>query len=166
MSFNPTLDAVPDVSLPLRAHRLSGARGGWGWGFLPSFAAALIGTMLSIAAALVVSRWEDRNAERTFDVIAENHSMALQHGLDEYLTKLMALRALFNSEDTVGRGEFEAFAQALLRYNSDAQNSLVAAAGPARRARRVRADRCARGTRRLRHPEPCGRRQPLPIAAA
>jgi diguanylate cyclase (GGDEF)-like protein len=121
MSFNPTLDAVPDVSLPLRAHRLGGARGGWGWGFLPSFAAALIGTMLSIAAALVVSRWEDRNAERTFDVIAENHSMALQHGLDEYLTKLMALRALFDSEDTVGRGEFEAFAQALLRYNSDAQ---------------------------------------------
>jgi methyl-accepting chemotaxis protein len=45
--------------------------------------------------------------------------MVLQHGLDEYLTKLLALRALFDSsDDTVSRGEFEAFAGTLLSYGS------------------------------------------------
>jgi methyl-accepting chemotaxis protein/CHASE1-domain containing sensor protein len=91
------------------------------WDLRPpaSLAAALIGIALSIVAGFGAWHWEDRQSELAFDVTAENNSMVLQHGLDEYLTRLLALRALFDSsDDTVTRGEFEAFAEALVRYSS------------------------------------------------
>jgi diguanylate cyclase (GGDEF)-like protein len=89
---------------------------------LPMLTAAGLGVAVSIAAWFVVALWEDRHAKLEFDAIAENHFMVLQSGLNEYLHKLRALRALFDSSDgQVTRGEFETFAGAFLQYNSAIQ---------------------------------------------
>jgi methyl-accepting chemotaxis protein len=118
MSFARLTD-IRDIPFVLR-RRFPG-RTARAWGLQPpaSLTAAVVGIVLSMAAGFIMSRWEDRQAELAFDRVAENRSMALQHGLDEYLTTLLALRALFDSsDDTVTRGEFEAFAGTLLRYSS------------------------------------------------
>lgn len=47
--------------------------------------------------------------------------MALQKGLNEYLNKLVALRALFDSSSEVTRGEFEAFTSSFVQYGSAIQ---------------------------------------------
>jgi diguanylate cyclase (GGDEF)-like protein len=78
--------------------------------------------MLSFTAWLLISRWEDRHAQVAFNVVAENHFMVLQNGLTEYLNKLRALRALFDSsDDEITRREFEAFSRPLLQSNSAVQ---------------------------------------------
>jgi methyl-accepting chemotaxis protein/CHASE1-domain containing sensor protein len=119
LRYNRDISFPLHISFPLRIRQLGSMRRTWGLRPPASLCATLIGIVLSMAAGYVVWRWEDRRAELTFDVIAENSSMVLQHGLDEYLTKLLALRALFDSsDDEVSRGEFESFAQTLLRYSS------------------------------------------------
>lgn len=86
---------------------------------LPIFASATLGITLSVAAWILVARWEDRHAALAFDVVAENHFMVLQNGLTEYLGKLRALHALFDSsDDGVTRNEFEAFARPVLQSSS------------------------------------------------
>jgi diguanylate cyclase (GGDEF)-like protein len=89
---------------------------------VPLLLAATIGVALSVTAALLVARWEDKRAEMQFTAIAENQFMALQNGLNEYLTKLVTLRALFDSSDLpVSRKEFGAFAQSHLKSSSAIQ---------------------------------------------
>jgi diguanylate cyclase (GGDEF)-like protein len=89
---------------------------------VPTFVAAIIGIILSIAAAFTVSLWENRYARLAFNTAAENYSMVLQNGVNEYLSKLLALRALFNStDDQVTRSEFDAFARPVLEANSAIQ---------------------------------------------
>ena len=93
------------------------------WGqsrrFLPMFMAAAVGVALSIAAGFLVSRSENRHADLEFNAIAENHYLVLQNGLNEYLNKLLTLRALFDSsDDQVSRKEFEAFARPHLQSSS------------------------------------------------
>ena len=63
--------------------------------FLPMFMASAIGAALSIGAGLLVSQWEDRVGIREFDSVAENQSGILQNGIIQYLSRLVALRALF-----------------------------------------------------------------------
>jgi diguanylate cyclase (GGDEF)-like protein len=89
---------------------------------LPGFAVAGIGLALSTAAWLAVSRWEDRLASLSFDTTAQNYAMVLQNGLNEYLGKLAALRALFESSPQTTRGEFAVFARRLLQTESAIQN--------------------------------------------
>ncbi len=89
---------------------------------LPSIAAAIIGVAITTAAAYVVSVGEQRNAKLAFDVAAENRSRVLQAGLNEYLTKLGASQAMFNSvDDKITRREFENYANAMLRFSSSIQ---------------------------------------------
>ena len=89
---------------------------------VPSLVTATIGIALSIIAAFMVSLWEDRYAKLAFNSVAENYSMALQNGVNEYVTKLVALRALFNSsDDQTTRSEFEAFTRPVLQANSAIQ---------------------------------------------
>jgi diguanylate cyclase (GGDEF)-like protein len=98
-------------------------RGGWNRQIIPGFVAAAIGIALSLTAAFMVSVLEDRNARLRFDVIAENYSLTLQNGINEYLSKLYALRALFDSSDNqVTRAEFETFTRPLMQNNSAIQN--------------------------------------------
>jgi diguanylate cyclase (GGDEF)-like protein len=89
---------------------------------LPSLLAATIGVALSVAAWIGVSRWEDRLAGQEFKSVAETHHLILQNGWSEYVDKLTALRALFESSNEVSRGEFESFTQRLLRGQSAIQN--------------------------------------------
>ena len=89
---------------------------------LPGLAAAIIGVALTATAAFVVSRGEQRNAKLAFDVAAENRIRVLQAGLNEYLTKLGASQAMFNSvEDRITRREFESYANAMLKFSSSIQ---------------------------------------------
>jgi methyl-accepting chemotaxis protein/CHASE1-domain containing sensor protein len=110
---------IRDLPSQLPTRHLGGMASAWGLRPPASFVAAVLGVAASMAVGFAVLRWEGSQAEATFDSIAENNFMVLQHGLDEYLTKLLALRALFDSaDDMVTRGEFEAFSDALLRYSS------------------------------------------------
>jgi diguanylate cyclase (GGDEF)-like protein len=107
-------------SLPFQA---SGHRArGHALRLLPSIAAAVIGIAITSTAAYVVSVGEERNAKLNFDVAAENRSKVLQAGLNEYLTKLGASQAMFNSvDDKITRREFENYANAMLRFSSSIQ---------------------------------------------
>jgi diguanylate cyclase (GGDEF)-like protein len=89
---------------------------------LPVIAAAVIGVVLSTTATVFVWRWEQGVADREFTSIAGDHFLTLQNGLNEYLNKLVALRALFESADHVTRQEFEIFASRLLHGQKAIQN--------------------------------------------
>ena len=109
--FAPSATLRVDKSRPRQRLRL-----------LPGLAAAIIGVALTATAAFVVSRGEQRNAKLAFDVAAENRIRVLQAGLNEYLTKLGASQAMFNSvEDRITRREFESYANAMLRFSSSIQ---------------------------------------------
>jgi diguanylate cyclase (GGDEF)-like protein len=89
---------------------------------LPPFIAAVIGVTLSTAGGFVVSQRENRYAELEFNAIAETHYRVLQNGISEYLSKLLTLRALFDSsDDQVTRKEFEAFTRPHLQSNAAIQ---------------------------------------------
>src|SRR6202163_4532349 len=112
---------LPAVSRP---PKMSG-RGLWGLSeyFLPVFMASAIGVALSIGGGLLVSQWEDRVAIREFQSVAENQSGILQNGINQYLSKLVALRALFeSSRDEVSRRQFEIFAERTLRDQTAIQS--------------------------------------------
>ena len=82
-----------------------------------------MGVALSIAAGFLVLRWEDRVATLEFGAVAENQSMILQNGINEYLNRLVALRALFESSPReVSRKEFEIFAERVLRDQTAIQS--------------------------------------------
>src|ERR1700722_7793255 len=100
-----------------RPPEMSG-RESWGQSkhFLPMFIASAIGAALSIGGGLLVSQWEDRVGIQEFQSVAENQSGILQNGIDQYLSRLVALRALFeSSRDEVSRRQFEIFAERTLR---------------------------------------------------
>src|SRR5580693_4429250 len=115
------------------------------WGqskhFLPMLTASAIGVALSIGGGLLVSQWEDRVAIREFQSIAENQSGILQNGINQYLSRLVALRALFqSSRDEVSRRQFEIFAEKILRDQTAIQSvSWVPRVSHAERAARERA---------------------------
>jgi diguanylate cyclase (GGDEF)-like protein len=74
----------------------------------------LIGIGTSVSTWRVVADLEDRDANREFKVRASNHATLLQRGFDEYLSKLVAIRALFDgSTAIVDREEFAAFTRAI-----------------------------------------------------
>jgi diguanylate cyclase (GGDEF)-like protein len=105
-----------------RTSRHNGAQRGRALRLLPSIAAAIIGIAITSMAAYVVSVGEERNAKLAFEVAAENRSRVLQAGLNEYLTKLGASQAMFNSvDDKITRREFENYANAMLRFSSSIQ---------------------------------------------
>ncbi len=86
---------------------------------LPCILAATIGIAASLTAAGVIVQRDNTDAERQFHVLAENHFMVLQTGLNEYVNRLHAVRALFESSaEPVTRDEFEAFTQPILADNS------------------------------------------------
>lgn len=87
--------------------------------FLPCIVAAAVGIAVTVSAAGVIVQRDDNDAKRQFNVLAENHFMVLQNGLNGYVNRLEAVRALFDSSaDPVHRNEFEAFTRPLLRENA------------------------------------------------
>ena len=85
---------------------------------LPSVLAGIVGVGVSVTAGRMTAMRDDRNANLQFDVIAENHFMVLQTGLNEYVSKLQTVRALFDTVGSVTRDEFETFTRPLLLENS------------------------------------------------
>jgi diguanylate cyclase (GGDEF)-like protein len=80
----------------------------------PLLAAACIGLALSVAAWFAVSAREDRLAELEFHAVADNHLLILQGGINTYLSRIVALRALYKSDDLISRTEFQIFSEELL----------------------------------------------------
>jgi diguanylate cyclase len=86
---------------------------------IPCMLAAFIGIGVSVIAAGLTASWENKHAEAQFKAVAENHYMVVQNGLNEYVNRLRAVRALFDSsEGPVSRSSFEAFTRPLLLENS------------------------------------------------
>ena len=108
--------------------------------FLPTLMASAIGVVLSMGGGLLVSQWEDRVAIREFQSVAENQSGILQNGINQYLSRLVALRALFeSSRDEVSRRQFEIFAERTLRGQTAIQSvSWIPRVSHAERAARER----------------------------
>jgi len=97
--------AAPSRLWPFRTHRRVGAT---------LVIVGLTGIGLSVSTWRVVSNLEDRDANREFKVRASNHAIRLQQGIDEYLSKLIAIRALFDASTApIGRAEFATFASAI-----------------------------------------------------
>jgi len=89
---------------------------------LPVVTIAAIGLIQSAVASAFVWQWEERIARRELTAMAESHFLALQNGLNEYLNKLVAVRALFESSTEVTREEFETFSSRLLSGQMAIQN--------------------------------------------
>ena len=82
---------------------------------LPTLVAGGIGLMLSLIAAFAVGRWEARVTRAEFEGLAATELIVLQNGINEYLSRLVALRTLFESaNEEITRSEFEVFSGRLL----------------------------------------------------
>jgi len=87
--------------------------------FMPCILAAAIGVGVSVAVAGLTANRETRNAEQQFNATADNDFMIVQNGVKEYVNKLRAVRALFDSSDaSVSRNAFEAFTRPLMLENA------------------------------------------------
>lgn len=93
--------------------RLGGRLGPYVWA---GIAAAIVGVALSVSAWFALSHREDRLAELELRERVISHVGILQNGINDYLGKIAALRALFQSSNKdVARGEFAAFSALILR---------------------------------------------------
>jgi diguanylate cyclase (GGDEF)-like protein len=78
--------------------------------YRPALVAAGIGLLLSLAAAYAVGRWEQRVTWIEFEGVAATQLIEMQNGINEYLSRLVTLRTLFESaNEDVTRSEFEVF---------------------------------------------------------
>ena len=76
----------------------------------PALVAAGIGLLLSLIAAYAVGQWEQRVIRAEFEGAAATELIVLQNGINEYLSRLVALRTLFESaNEEITRSEFEIF---------------------------------------------------------
>ena len=81
---------------------------------LPALVAAGIGLLLSLIAGYAVGRWEQRVTKAEFEGVATTELIVLQNGINEYLSRLVTLRTLFESaNEEVTRSEFEVFSSRL-----------------------------------------------------
>jgi diguanylate cyclase (GGDEF)-like protein len=77
---------------------------------LPALVAAGVGLLLSLIAAYAVGRREERATRVEFEGVAATELIVMQNGVNEYLSRLVALRTLFEStNEDVTRSEFEVF---------------------------------------------------------
>ena len=83
--------------------------------FWPCIAVALFGVAVSLTVGGMTANRESQYAAEQFSVVAENHFMVVQNGLNEYVNRLRAVRALFDSSETpISRDGFTAFTKPLL----------------------------------------------------
>ena len=82
--------------------------------YRPALVASCIGIVLSFAGAFAVSQWEKRVGRAEFEGIAETQAIVVQNGVNEYLSRLMTLRTLFESaNEDITRSEYESFTSRL-----------------------------------------------------
>jgi len=80
----------------------------------PLLAIGVLGLAVAGAAWIAVSVWEARLARAKFNDVAGDYATVLQTGLNEYLDKIKALRALYDASERVTRREFELFTGQIL----------------------------------------------------
>ncbi|OAF14695.1 histidine kinase [Bradyrhizobium centrolobii] len=86
--------------------------------YRPAFVAACLGLVFSLVGAAAVGRWEDRVNKVEFDNAAETESIVMQNGMNEYISRLLALRTLFESaNEEITRSEFETFSGRLFEHH-------------------------------------------------
>ncbi|MBB5047563.1 diguanylate cyclase (GGDEF)-like protein [Rhodopseudomonas rhenobacensis] len=91
--------------------------------YLVTVLAALVGTLVSIAAFVAISRWEQRIADLKLREIAGNYLQVLNSDLERATDVLYPLRAYFDNSDTVSRHEFQTFARDLRGRVSGLRNA-------------------------------------------
>jgi diguanylate cyclase (GGDEF)-like protein len=78
--------------------------------YRPALVAAGIGLLLSLVATYAVGRWEQHVTRVEFEGVAATELIEMQNGVNEYLSRLVTLRTLFESaNEDVTRSEFEVF---------------------------------------------------------
>jgi diguanylate cyclase (GGDEF)-like protein len=88
----------------------------------PTLTSIVLVLLWSACASYFTWRWELKSAEQEFRATAESRAMTLQNGVDEYLDKLEALAALFeSSEQEISRRTFERFANMLVHVEAPIQ---------------------------------------------
>jgi CHASE1-domain containing sensor protein len=83
-----------------------------------SLAAALLGLIVTGLTWFAVSHRESELAKLELSSQGSGYALTLQFGIDAYLRKVAGLRALFDSSDHVGRGQFDKFTKQLLSGQS------------------------------------------------
>ncbi len=82
--------------------------------YRPALVAIGVGLLFSVAGAAAVARWEDRVNRIEFQNAAETEAIVMQNGMSEYISRLVALRTLFEStNEEIARSEFETFSARL-----------------------------------------------------
>ncbi|HTE94498.1 MAG TPA: CHASE domain-containing protein, partial [Bradyrhizobium sp.] len=101
---DPGDDCQGDI---VERRRISASRSGL---YRPALVAVGIGLMLSLIAAYAVGRWEQRVTKVEFEGVAATELLVMQNGINEYLSRLVTLRTLFEStNEEITRSEFEVF---------------------------------------------------------
>ena len=78
--------------------------------YRPALFALGIGILLSLTAGYAVGQWENRVTRVEFESVAETQAIVMQNGINEYISRLVALRTLFESaNEEITRSEFETF---------------------------------------------------------
>ncbi|MCP3476257.1 hypothetical protein NLM33_39245 [Bradyrhizobium sp. CCGUVB1N3] len=60
--------------------------------YRPALVAASLGILFSVVGAAAVARWEDRVSKVEFESAAETEAIVMQNGMNEYISRLVALR--------------------------------------------------------------------------
>jgi diguanylate cyclase (GGDEF)-like protein len=89
--------------------------------YSPALVAAGLGLLFSIVGAAAVARWEHRVNKAEFESAAETEAIVMQNGMNEYISRLTALRTLFESSKEVTRSEFETFSSRLFEHHPGMQ---------------------------------------------
>ena len=85
----------------------------------PIMAAACLGLAVAVASWFAVSVWEERLAKAKFVALASDYATVLQNGLDDYLGKLLAVRAFYDASYEVDPDEFAVFTKQITRGYDD-----------------------------------------------
>ena len=86
---------------------------------LPALVAAGVGLLLSVIASYAIGQREHRVTRVEFEGVAATELIVLQNGINEYLSRLLTLRTLFESaNEEVTRSEFEVFSSRLFENHS------------------------------------------------
>jgi diguanylate cyclase (GGDEF)-like protein len=90
----------------------------WSGLYRPALVAAAVGLLLSLAGAFAVGQWEARVTKVEFEGVAETEAIVMQNGMNEYVSRLAALRTLFESaNEEITRSEFETFSGRLFEQH-------------------------------------------------
>jgi diguanylate cyclase (GGDEF)-like protein len=80
----------------------------------PILGAACFGLVVAICAWFAVSIWEERLSRAKFNSTAQDYAEVLQNGLDDYLSKIVAVRAFYEASVEVEPEEFALFTKQIL----------------------------------------------------